>query len=82
MILPCLLSQENLLIALQGAVGVKLDETPARLVFNTRCQIQPVLRDRETFVNDLKEWTQGDASEKTRYISDWYQTVYAPAQGR
>ena len=49
---------------------------------NCGCVPQAKLRDRGTFVNDLKEWTQGDASEKTRYISDWYQTVYAPAQGR
>jgi hypothetical protein len=45
------------------------------------CIIQPVLRDRETFVRDLKEWVNGN-TENTRYITDWYNGVYMPAQGK
>lgn len=40
---------------------------------NCGCQVRPVLRDREQFINDLSSWTDGVVTDENRYIDDWAQ---------
>lgn len=40
---------------------------------NCGCQVRPVLRDQEQFVDDLKSWVDGNVTDNNRYIDNWVQ---------
>ena len=40
---------------------------------NCGCQVRPVLRSREEFVESLKRWKDGIVDDGNRYIDDWAQ---------
>ena len=43
---------------------------------NCGCQIRPVLRDHDVFVNDLENFVNGNITEENKYLEIWTQQYY------
>jgi hypothetical protein len=55
------------------------DTLPGYVHSNCGCNNQPVLRDRDEFIKDLKAWMNDDGSRDTGYIDTWHDKIYVPA---
>lgn len=54
----------------------RYEDIPAYPHPNCMCQIEPILMDHDTFINDLIKWDKG---EPVSYLDDWYSNYYIQA---